>query len=590
QTTVMVYDAVNRLDTRTLPNGVTTKYKYQENTDWVESITHTDSSGAVLASVTYERNTDGTPHTITREEGTYVKLDYDDSLRLEQETYYSAGGIIVDEIAYTYDTDGNRQSVSSGVAEGTYAYDNTTHQLSGIISSSGDESYLYDSSGRIWQIFRDGETLTLSYNADEQLEKVTDSSGATVVEYTYDAEGRRLVVDDREYVVAPMVGTELDSPHLVTNADGDVVSSYVYAGAMPLMHLDANGDPVYYLTDAMGSVIGLADGDGVSAANIHYDSFGNVRSATGAQATVSSAAGGDFRFQGQWLESDTDLYHFRARYYDPEVGRFISRDPVDIIEMEPESSNPYQFVYNNPLIFSDPTGEFTITELNATDAVRNALQYGRSYLMDGAKDFIKDKVGEAVGNLLIGTLNSVLPGTSAGHGLEALANLNPDRAGQWFENYLTNQICGLLGNHSAFERVWLEADVSTAGVPHSNGMSCAEHNNPTALATRSRQNPNPDFLIKNGPPTDYSVRNSDAYLIGDIKLSLKTALNKVTGDKNQWQAMYRHARRFQALPMAMYVTFRNGNISDSALASQVQRAQREALNKNVVLLLVNIFN
>ncbi|NEQ99707.1 MAG: hypothetical protein F6K30_23900, partial [Cyanothece sp. SIO2G6] len=328
QTTIMVYDAVNRLDTRTLPNGVTTKYIYQEKTDWIESITHTDEQGNVLASVAYQRNSDGTPHTITREDDSYVKLDYDDSLRLETETYYSAGGVIVDEIAYTYDSDGNRQTVSNGVAEGTYHYDNTTHQLSGITSSTGDESYLYDDSGRVWKIIRDGETLTLHYTADDQLEKVTDDSDNIIVQYTYDAEGRRVEVDDLNYVVAPMVGTDLDSPHLVTNANGDVVSSYVYAGAMPLMRLDEDGDPIYYLTDAMGSVIGLADGDGSSAANIHYDSFGNVRSATGEQATVAEGVRGDFRFQSQWLESDTDLYHFRARYHDPEVGRFISRDPV----------------------------------------------------------------------------------------------------------------------------------------------------------------------------------------------------------------------------------------------------------------------
>ncbi|NET90612.1 MAG: RHS repeat protein, partial [Kamptonema sp. SIO1D9] len=62
--TVMTYDGVNRLETRTLPNGVVTTYTYQENTDWVESIVHTDSSGGILASVTYGRNADGTPHTI----------------------------------------------------------------------------------------------------------------------------------------------------------------------------------------------------------------------------------------------------------------------------------------------------------------------------------------------------------------------------------------------------------------------------------------------------------------------------------------------------------------------------------------------
>ena len=43
----------------------------------------------------------------------------------------------------------------------------------------------------------------------------------------------------------------------------------------------------------------------------------------GIEGDREELAGGDFRFQGQWLESTTDLYHFRARYYEPESGRFV---------------------------------------------------------------------------------------------------------------------------------------------------------------------------------------------------------------------------------------------------------------------------
>ncbi len=88
-------------------------------------------------------------------------------------------------------------------------------------------------------------------------------------------------------------------------------------------------------------------------ARFNYDSFGNLRNASGTGASLPGNAGGDFRFQGQWLDEATGLYNFRARYYDPETGRFMSYDPIDLIEMEPESSNPYQFVYNNPHVYSN---------------------------------------------------------------------------------------------------------------------------------------------------------------------------------------------------------------------------------------------
>ncbi|NER00647.1 MAG: hypothetical protein F6K30_28790, partial [Cyanothece sp. SIO2G6] len=82
QETVMVYDAVSRLESRTLPNGVTTTYVYQDQTDWIESITHTAADGTVLSSLTYEREPGGEPTKITREDGSYRTFVYDTSLRL----------------------------------------------------------------------------------------------------------------------------------------------------------------------------------------------------------------------------------------------------------------------------------------------------------------------------------------------------------------------------------------------------------------------------------------------------------------------------------------------------------------------------
>ncbi|WP_377479960.1 MAG: RHS repeat-associated core domain-containing protein [Microcoleus anatoxicus] len=68
-------------------------------------------------------------------------------------------------------------------------------------------------------------------------------------------------------------------------------------------------------------------------ARFNYDSFGNLRNASGTAASLPGNAGGDFRFQGQWLDEATGLYNFRARYYDPETGRFMSYDPIYLIEL-----------------------------------------------------------------------------------------------------------------------------------------------------------------------------------------------------------------------------------------------------------------
>ena len=127
-----------------------TVYEYQENTDFVEKITHLASDGVtVLSSVTYERYPGGEPKKIIREDGSYTEIGYDGSLRVEREYQYDSEGNLIDEVVYSYDADGNRQTVSGGVAEGVYDYENV-HQLESIETASGKESYGYDG-GVVWR-------------------------------------------------------------------------------------------------------------------------------------------------------------------------------------------------------------------------------------------------------------------------------------------------------------------------------------------------------------------------------------------------------------------------------------------------------
>ena len=586
--TVMTYDGVNRLTTRTLPNGVTSTYTYQKNTDWISSITHRNRDGAILAQVTYERNQDGTPHTITRENGSYVKLKYDNSLRLTQETYYSAGGIIVDDITYTYDRDGNRHTVNRGVASVTYHYNNV-HQLNKITTATGNESYLYDSSGRVGKIIRDGETLTLKYNENDQLERITDGNGAIIARYTYDAQGHRIKVDERKYIVAPMVGTDLESPYLVTNGSGEVVSRYVYAGDTPLLRLDENGNPVYYLTDALGSVIGLADGSGGSAARFHYDSFGNLRGATGTKTAVSEAAGGDFRFQGQWLEANTDLYHFRARYYDPETGRFVSRDPVDIVEREPESSNLYQFAYHNPRVYADPSGAITLNELQIRNTVQNILSTIRQNIISGIRDEVKDRALGVAGDILNNFISKMLPVNFNVHN-DTINKYKKDPKkdpGTILEELVRDTVCDLLRGAGvptdAFNSVWIEPHITNDGVPKTNGVNCnREYQSPGVRKPEGAKKP--DFLISGHPPLETN-NGKKSWLIGDFKLNPKDALNDVRRNKGQWQAMKNYARTRQYIGFTLYINF---DQPDTRTDGYINKAKGEAIEDGILLNFISL--
>jgi RHS repeat-associated protein len=77
----------------------------------------------------------------------------------------------------------------------------------------------------------------------------------------------------------------------------------------------------YYLTDGLGSTMALTDEDGDVVNTYDYDVFGTVRGISGFQPNA-------FTFAGEQLDGSTGLQYLRARYYDPEVGRFMSRDPL----------------------------------------------------------------------------------------------------------------------------------------------------------------------------------------------------------------------------------------------------------------------
>ncbi len=103
----------------------------------------------------------------------------------------------------------------------------------------------------------------------------------------------------------------------------------------------------YYLTDGLGSTMATVDSDGDVVNEYTYDVFGATRSESGAQDN-------EFQFAGQQVDGSTGLQYLRARYYDMETGRFISRDPI-LVEPGVVTS-PYAYASGNPVNLTDPAG------------------------------------------------------------------------------------------------------------------------------------------------------------------------------------------------------------------------------------------
>ncbi|WP_206758544.1 putative Ig domain-containing protein [Nostoc punctiforme] len=556
--TTMKYDVVNRFQERILPNGVKTTYDY-DDLDRVKSIVHTNAQGQVLASVSYERQGVGEPSKITREDGSYTRLEYDEALRVKKESNYNLAGGLLNETSYTYDASGKRQVQSSTNNSRTFTY-TPGYQLDTIHETGETENYDYDENGRLTLIERDGKTLDLNHDAYDRLTTVENETTGETTQYIYDGSGNRVKEiqgnQERRFLVAPAMGGGLQSKDLITDGSGNLISNYIYGGgSSPFMRLDANGNAVYYLTDAMGSVIGLADGNGASSGKFLYDAFGNILNGSSLDAT----AGGDFRFQGQWLESESGLYHFRARDYDAATGLFLSRDPVDIIETVPQSFNPYQFVYNNPYIYSDPTGMFSMAELNTTITIQDILQQIRATAMNQAREYATEQARGIVGNLITSALNRLLPFSSEIGFADQAPGGHNGSPGLEFEKYLRRAVCGVLGELYP-NALWLGVDVERNGEPLNNGFNCGNLNN--LENTKIGGNISSlDFIFKQGGPQD-TDKKPPAYVSGDMKISVQAAYDRAKrgnrGKEKQWDAMVGYAKYHQFVPVAVYATFYGG--------------------------------
>jgi len=112
----------------------------------------------------------------------------------------------------------------------------------------------------------------------------------------------------------------------------------------------------YYEADGLGSITSLSDSSGSIANTYTYNSFGNSIDSSGSVINP-------FRFTGREYDSETGLYFYRARYYDPSTGRFLSEDPIRFVS---QSVNFYTYVANDPVDSWDPFGLRKLTNCEKT--------------------------------------------------------------------------------------------------------------------------------------------------------------------------------------------------------------------------------
>ena len=193
--------------------------------------------------------------------------------------------------------------------------------------------------------------------ADPELRKL-----ALLVGQELGADPRNVEGDLVEYLVDPNRGFGQVVGEV--NTDRELAAEYTHG--LGLVSQQRGGLASFYHQDALGSTRQLTDTAGAVTDRYAYSGFGTLEQQQG--STVN-----DFLFAGEQLDPASGLYYLRARYLDPKNGRFLSADPEPGIVTDPLSFNAYQYADLDPVNNLDPTGRFTMSELNASNAIRGNL-------------------------------------------------------------------------------------------------------------------------------------------------------------------------------------------------------------------------
>ena len=136
--------------------------------------------------------------------------------------------------------------------------------------------------------------------------------------------------------------------------------------------------PEFYHSDGLGSTRVLTNALGVVGGTYTYDAYGNLIAVAGGSSNA-------YLFAGEQRDSETELDYLRARYYDPLVGRFVSADAYEGTLDDPMSLHDYQYAHANPVVFTDPSGYFSIQEFLRSLKVQNILSGMQAIGLTSAK-------------------------------------------------------------------------------------------------------------------------------------------------------------------------------------------------------------
>ena len=286
-----------------------------------------DAKGnTVIADNNYQYNSANQITQNIDQSGTHA-YGYDSLDRLTSATYTGTAAE-----SYSYDSVGNR---TNSQRSSTYSY-----QPFNRLTGTSTAGYLYDNNGNMTTKTEGAGTTHLAWDFENRLTQVVTPAAGSV-SYKYDALGRRIQS-------APSTGASTNFTYDGQDVAQDktsagTITEYLNGPGIDNKIRQKTGTTFYYFAkDHLGSTTALTDSKGALAERETYDAYGNS----------AGSAKTRYGFTGRERDTVTGLLHYRARWYDPQLGRFISEDPIGLAG----GINPFAYVRNNPARFTDPSG------------------------------------------------------------------------------------------------------------------------------------------------------------------------------------------------------------------------------------------
>jgi RHS repeat-associated protein len=395
------YDILDRLLTLKYPDGSIANYSYDVHSGLLEKVTGQPATGqpvnqTYVNDITY--NAKGQINTIKYGNNTQTTYTYGQDLRLSR-ILTSTSALTLQDLNYVFDKNGNITTLTDNLRSNirTYGYDdldrltqaqnlpspqggttNFNYQYDSIgnmtyksdlgvmsygagagphaLTSAGGYSYQYDLNGNMTV----GKNKIMSYDIENRLTYAV--CGLSTNSYVYDGDGGRVkqVTSHQSQVTSDT--TYIGSLFEIEQASGSgqqATAKHIFAGSTKVCDVKSvDGGPAtlsYYHSDHLGSSSVITDQSGQQVAHYEYSPYGAI--------TVNELANGqtgqpaNYYFTGKELDA-TGLYFYGARYYDPEIGRFITADTIVQAPYDPQSLNRYAYCRNNPLNYVDPSGHW----------------------------------------------------------------------------------------------------------------------------------------------------------------------------------------------------------------------------------------